>query len=117
MFSQKIYAEIARATQKALDDMHNATTINQVTVILGCVQPSSRNVPGYDDELRTAINRLLELARAENQRHLADALAIPWTAEDFVLYESRSRPGRTALYVPLERYRLVTEGMLPDPGG
>ncbi len=29
MFSLKIYAEIARVTQKALDDMHNATTINQ----------------------------------------------------------------------------------------
>ena len=75
MFSQKIYAEIARVTQKALDDMHNATTINQVSVILGYVTLSSRNVPGYDDELRTAIDRLLELARGENQQVLADALA------------------------------------------
>ena len=74
MFSQKIYAEIARVTQKALDDMHNATTINQVSVILGYVTLSSRNVPGYDDELRTAIDRLLELARGENQQVLADAL-------------------------------------------
>ena len=74
MFSQKIYAEIARVTQKALDDMHNATTINQVSVILVYVKLSSRNVPGYDDELRNAIDRLLELARGENQQVLADAL-------------------------------------------
>ena len=74
MFSQKIYAEIALVTRKALDEMHNTTTINQVTVILGYVQLSSRNVPGYDAELRTAIDRLLELARAENQQVLADAL-------------------------------------------
>ena len=74
MFSQKIYAEIARVTQKALDEMHNATTINQVTVILEHVKLSSRNVPGYDDELRNAIDRLLELARGENQQVLADAL-------------------------------------------
>jgi hypothetical protein len=74
MFSQKIYAEIARATQKALDEMHNATTIDQVTVILEYVQLSSRNVPGYDTEVRSAINRLLELAREENQNQLADPL-------------------------------------------
>ena len=74
MFSQKIYVEIALATQKALDEMHSAKTIDQVAVILRYVQLSSRNVPGYDAELRTAIERLLELARAENQPQLTDTL-------------------------------------------
>ena len=74
MFSQKIYVEIARVTQKALDEMHSGKTIDQVTIILGYVQLSSRNVAGYDAELRAGIERLLELARAGNQRQLADAL-------------------------------------------
>jgi len=74
MFSQKIYAEIARVTQKALEEMQSRKTIDQVTVILGYVQLSSRNVPGYDAELRAAIERLLGLARAENRRELMDAL-------------------------------------------
>ncbi len=74
MFSQKIYNEIARVTQKALDQMRSGKTIDQVTVILGYVQLSSRNVAGYDAEVRAAIDRLLELARRENQPQLADAL-------------------------------------------
>ena len=74
MFSQKIYFEIARVTQKALGEMHSRKVIDQVTVILGYVQLSSRNVAGYDAELRAGIERLLELARAGNQRQLADAL-------------------------------------------
>ena len=74
MFSQKIYAEIARVTQKTLDEMRSRKTIDQVTVILGYVQLSSRNVAGYDAEVREAIEGLLELARAENQHQLVDAL-------------------------------------------
>ena len=74
MFSQKIYAEIARVTQKALDEMQSRKTIDQVTVILGYVQLSSRNVPGYDAELRTASERLRELARADNRGELTEAL-------------------------------------------
>jgi len=74
MFSQKIYVEIARGTQKALQELHGGKAIDQVTVILGYVQLSSRNVAGYDTELRAAIERLLELARAENRRELTDTL-------------------------------------------
>ena len=74
MFSQKTYAEIARVTQKALDEMPSQKTIDQVTVILGYVQLTSRKVPGYDAELRAAIERLRELARADNRQELTDAL-------------------------------------------
>ena len=74
MFSQKIYAEIARVTQQALDQVHSEITIEQVRIILESVQLSSRNVTGYDAELRTAIARLWELARAENQPQLTNAL-------------------------------------------
>ena len=73
MFSEKIYAEIARVTQKAFDEMPSRKAIDQVTVILGYVQLSSRNVAGYDAQLRAGIKRLLELARAENQQ-LVDTL-------------------------------------------
>jgi len=37
MFSQKIYVEIARLTQKALEELHSRKTIDQVTIILGDV--------------------------------------------------------------------------------
>jgi len=74
VFSEKIYAEIARVTQKALDEMRSGKTIDQVTVILGYVQLSSRNVTGYDAEVRDAIEGLLELARAHNRRELTDTL-------------------------------------------
>ena len=74
MFSQKIYAEIARMTQLALDRMHSQRTIEQVRLILESVRLSSRNVAGYDAELRTAVARLWELARADNQPQLTDAL-------------------------------------------
>jgi hypothetical protein len=74
MFSEKIYAEVARVTQKALDQLHSRKAIDQVTVILGYVQLSSRSVPGYDAELRAATERLRETARADNRRELTDAL-------------------------------------------
>ena len=124
MFSQKIYAEIARVTQKALDEMHNATTINQVTVILEHVKLSSRNVPGYDDELRNAIDRLLELARGENQQVLADALdalsqhmaqresdptRLIWTgAATYSTPEAHSQIGRTPGSTPRPATRAIT---------
>jgi hypothetical protein len=74
MFSQKIYVEIARLTQKALQELHSGKTIDQVTIILGYMQMSARNITGYDAELRAAIERLLKLARAENRQELTDAL-------------------------------------------
>ena len=74
MFSLKVHFEIARVTQKALEELHSQKAIDQVTIILGYEQLSSRNLSGYDAKLRAAIARLLELARAENQRQLADAL-------------------------------------------
>ena len=74
MFSQKIYFEIARVTQKALGEMHSRKVIDQVTVILGYVQLSSRNLRGSDAKLKAGIAHLLELARAENQPQLTDAL-------------------------------------------
>ena len=73
MLSRNFF-EIARVTQKALEEMHSKKTIDQVTVILGDVQMSSHNVPGYDAELRAAIARLMELARAEKRQEPTDAL-------------------------------------------
>jgi len=74
MFSQKIYAEIARLTKDALEEMPGGKAIDQVTIILAYVQLSSRNVVGYDAELKAGIERLLELARAEHRQQLTDRL-------------------------------------------
>jgi len=74
MFSEKIYAEIARVTRDALNDVRSRRAIDQVTVILGHVQMSSRDVVCYDAELRAAIARLMELARAEKRQEPTDAL-------------------------------------------
>jgi hypothetical protein len=70
MFSQKIHFEIARVTQKALETLHSQKAIDQVTIILGYEQLSSRKVGSYDAKLRPGIARLLELARLENQQEL-----------------------------------------------
>ena len=57
--------------------MASRKTIDQVTVILGYVQLSSRKVPCDDAELRAAIERLRELARADNRGELTEALDAP----------------------------------------
>jgi len=74
MFSEGIYAEIARVTRDALNDMRSRRAIDQVTDIPGYVQMSSRDVVSYVAELRAAIARLMELAGAEKQQELTDAL-------------------------------------------
>jgi hypothetical protein len=74
MFSQKIHLEIARVTQKVLDEMHSTKAIDKVTVVRGYAQLSSRNLSGYDAKLMAGIERLLELARLEHRQELIAAL-------------------------------------------
>ena len=74
MFSEKVYIDVVRVTQKALQEVHSRKVIDQVTVTLGYMQMSSRRINRYDAELRTAIASLLELARMENRQELIAAL-------------------------------------------
>ena len=74
MFSEKVYIDVVRVTQKALQEVHSRKVIDQVTVTLGYMQMSSRKIARYDIELRAAVEGLLELARAEHRQELTDTL-------------------------------------------
>ena len=71
MFSQKIYADIRRVTQRALVELHSLNAIDQVTIAQGYAQLAQSGAD-YDGKLRRSIERLLDLAKKENQRLLAE---------------------------------------------
>ena len=71
MFSQKIYADILRVTQRALVELHSLNAVDQVTIAQGYAQLAQSGAD-YDGKLRRSIERLLDLAKKENQRQLAE---------------------------------------------
>ena len=63
MFSQRIYVDIVRVTQRALEELHTLNAIEQVTIARGYAQLAPHSGTNDDAKLRTSIERLLELAK------------------------------------------------------
>ena len=74
MFSQRIYAEIVRVTQRALEELHSLNAIEQVTIGRGYARLAPHSGTNYDAKLRTSMERLLEFAKKEKQRQLTSEL-------------------------------------------
>src|ERR1700751_175986 len=94
MFSHKIYVDIARVTKDALNDIPGHRTVDQGTAILGYVSMSSRNVAGYDRQLKASIERLPEFARREDRPQLTGTLET--LLEEMDSQRAADHPGRRA---------------------
>ena len=85
MFSQRIYADIVRVTQRALEELHTLNAIEEVTIARGYAQLAPHRGTNDDAKLRTSIERLLELAKKEKQQ--------PLTADLEALAEAMDQEG------------------------